>query len=292
MKDVLVKTLYKLVATFPNAWAQRLGNMVGGLLYHLGNREKRTAAVNIALCFPDLSVNEQQKLVKNTLQENAKTLLELPKIFNKGGRFAIDLITEVKGIEYYHDALKRSKGVMLLAPHIGNWELTVHYLTQFAPITAMYDPPKQAFLDDLIKSARQSTGATLVPADSTGVRTQLKQLKKGGVVGILPDQVPQHDSAGVYAPFMGNTTFTMTLVNNLAKRSGAVVLMTFAERLGIGKGYCLHVFPAPDDLVSTDAEISATALNAGVEQCVRIAPAQYQWTYKRFKHQANGVEPY
>ncbi|PIE36450.1 MAG: lipid A biosynthesis acyltransferase, partial [Gammaproteobacteria bacterium] len=142
-------------------------------------------------------------------------------------------------------------------------------------------------------AARQSTGAVLVPADGSGVRAQLKQLKKGGVVGILPDQVPQHDNAGVYAPFMGQTAFTMTLVNNLAKRSGATVLMTFAERLAPGKGYRLRVLPAPVGMADADPVIAATALNQGIADCVALAPAQYQWTYKRFKHQPNGApEPY
>lgn len=281
-----------MFAHLPNRWAQFLGSAVGGLLFRFSNREKHVASVNIALCFADLPVAEQQKLVKQTLKENAKTLFELPRIFQQGGQFALDLIREVDGIEHYHRALNDGKGVILLAPHLGNWELTVHYLNQFAPITAMFDPPKQPFLNEIMRRGRESSGATLVPADGTGVRAQLKQLKKGGVIGILPDQVPPHDNAGIHAPFMGQTAFTMTLVNNLAKRSGATVLMTFAERLA-GGGYRLHVFPAPSDIAADDALISATALNLGVEQCVNIAPAQYQWTYKRFKHQPNdGAEPY
>lgn len=289
----MFKILFSLFSRLPNAWAQRLGRVVGSLLYCFDNREKRTAQVNIGLCFPDLSADEQQQLVKQTLQENAKTLFELPRIFLQGGPFSLDLVTEVTGIEHYHAALENGKGVMLLAPHLGNWELTVHYLNQFAPITAMFDPPKQAFLNDIMRKGRESSGATLVPADGTGVRAQLKQLKQGGVIGILPDQVPSHDNAGIHAPLMGQTAFTMTLVNNLAKRSGAVVLMTFAQRLEIGKGYRLHVSPAPEGIADANALTAATALNQGVADCVNIAPAQYQWTYKRFKHQPNGAEePY
>lgn len=287
------KTLFLLAARLSNIWAQRLGGMVGALLYRLNTREKCTAATNIALCFNKLSAEAQRQLLQATLRENAKTLLELPGIFRRGGKYAIELIKAVEGIEYYHAAIARGKGVILLAPHLGNWELTVHYLNQFAVITAMFDPPKQPFLHELMRAARQSTGAVLVPADGSGVRAQLKQLKQGGVVGILPDQVPQHDNAGVYAPFMGQTAFTMTLVNNLAKRSGATVLMTFAERLAPGKGYRLRVLPAPVGMADTDPVIAATALNQGIADCVALAPAQYQWTYKRFKHQPNGApEPY
>lgn len=289
----MVKTLFHLIARLPNPWAQRLGRFAGIVLYRLNTREKRTAETNIALCFPHLSTSEQQQLLKKTLIENAKTLMELPGIFQRGGQYAIDLVKEVNGLNYYHDALANDQGVILLAPHLGNWELTVHYLNQFADITAMFDPPKQDFLNEIIRQSRQSTGATLVPADGSGVRAQLKQLKQGGVVGILPDQVPQDDNAGVHATFMEQTAFSMTLVNNLAKRSGATVLMTFAERLAVGKGYCLHIFPAPNAVADNDPVIATTALNDGVATCVNIAPAQYQWTYKRFKHQPNNApEPY
>lgn len=289
----MVKTLFHLVALLPNTWAQRLGAMVGALLFRLNTREKRTAATNIALCFPHLSTAEQQQLLKQTLCENAKTLLELPRIFQQGGQYAANLISEVNGINHYHTAIARSKGVILLAPHLGNWELVIHYLNPLANITAMFDPPKQKFLNEIMRQGRQSSGGTLVPADGTGVRTQLKHLQQGGVIGILPDQVPQHNNAGIHASFMGQVAFTMTLVNNLAKRSDADVLMTFAERLPVGKGYRLHIFPAPSGINDNDPIIAATALNQGVADCVNLAPAQYQWTYKRFKHQPNGAqEPY
>lgn len=287
------KTLFQLAAKLPNAWAQRLGAIVGAVLFRLNTREKRTAATNIALCFPHLSPAEQRQLLKATLRENAKTLLELPRIFQQGGQYTIDLVTEVRGIAHYHNAIDSGNGVIFLGPHLGNWELTVHYLNQFAEMTAMFAPPKQAFLNDIMRQGRQSSGATLVPADGTGVRAQLRHLKQGGVVGILPDQVPQHENAGVHAPFMGQPAFTMTLVNNLAKRSGATVLMSFAQRLPAGQGYRLHVSPPLNGINDADAVIAATALNQAIADCVNLAPAQYQWTYKRFKHQPNGArEPY
>ncbi len=289
----MIKLLFSFIASLPNSWAQGLGWLVGSVINSTAAREKRTAVTNIALCFPQLSEPAQRQLVKKTLRENAKTLIELPRIFKKGGQYAISLVTEVNGLEHYQRALEKQTGVILLAPHLGNWELTVHYLNQFSPITAMYDPPKQPFLDAIMKAGRQSSGATLVPANGKGVRELLKTLKKGGVIGILPDQVPQHDNAGVYAPFMGQTAFTLSLIHNLLKRSEATCLMTFAERLENGKGYRLHILPAPAAIEDDDAETSASALNQGVADCIAIAPAQYQWTYKRFKHQPNGQpEPY
>lgn len=289
----MLKLIFTLVAALPNRLAQGLGSLIGRLLYYFSRREKGVASVNIALCFPELSVEQQQQLVKKTLIENSKTLLEIPRIFKRGGDYALSLVTSTTGIERYHQAVMDGKGIILIAPHLGNWELVVHYLNQFSPMTAMFAPPKQAFLNDIMRAGRQSSGATLVPADSSGVRAQLKHLKQGGVVGILPDQNPKHGHAGVFAPFMGNDAYTMLLINSLAQRTQATILMSFAERLADGSGYRLHILPAPEGIGDKDTLIAATALNQGVEQCLRLAPAQYQWTYKRFKHQPDGqASPY
>ncbi len=289
----MLKVAFSLIALLPNRSAQRLGKAIGTALYYFSRREKGIASVNIGMCFPELSDEQQQELIKTTLIENTKTLLEMPRIFTRGGDYAIGLVTSTTGMEYYHQAIDDGKGVIIVAPHLGNWELVVHYLNQYSPMTAMFAPPKQAFLNDIMKAGRQSSGATLVPANSTGVRAQLKHLKQGGVIGILPDQNPKQGHSGIFAKFMGNDAYTMLLINSLAQRTDAKILMSFAERLADGKGYKLHVFPAPIGINDKDKLVAATALNRGVEECVRLAPAQYQWTYKRFKYQPdNKPSPY
>ncbi len=288
----MLKVIFYFIAALPLPIAQFLGACLGSLLNRFDNRERRVARINIALCFSELSADKQADLVRQALQENAKTLLEMPRIFCRGGQYAIGLVKSVNGLQHYYDAIAAGRGVILLAPHLGNWELVVHYLNQYAPITAMFAPPKQIFLQDIMRKGRQSSGATLVPANSRGVRAQLKHLKKGGVIGILPDQKPAPGTASVFAPFMGQSAATMLLTHNLSQRTQAVVLMTFAQRLANGT-FTLHIFPAPPKTSDSDAITAATALNQGIEQCIQLAPAQYQWTYKRFALQPDGEQsPY
>jgi KDO2-lipid IV(A) lauroyltransferase len=80
----------------------------------------------------------------------------------------------------------------------------------------------------------------------------------------------------------------MTLLPRLAHKSGAAMLYCFAERLSWGRGFRLHFLPAPAAIAGDDVTAAATALNEGVEECVRIAPAQYQWAYKRFRTRPEG----
>ena len=120
-----------------------------------------------------------------------------------------------------------------------------------------------------------------VRAEGAGVRTLYRRLAAGGVVGILPDQKPRHGE-GVLAPFFGVPAATMVLLPRLAERTGASVLFSFVERLPRGAGYRLHFLPAPAAIADRDLDVACAALNRSVEDCVRLAFAQYQWSYKRY----------
>ena len=116
---------------------------------------------------------------------------------------------------------------------------------------------------------------------AAGVRALFKRLSAGGVIGILPDQQPKAGE-GQFAPFFGTPALTMVLLSRLAQRTGAAVLFAFAERLPKGAGFRIRILPAPQDIADDDLPTAVATLNRGVEDCVRIAPEQYQWAYKRY----------
>ena len=107
-------------------------------------------------------------------------------------------------------------------------------------------------------------------------------LRDGGVVGILPDQQPKVGD-GEFVPFFGKDALTMTLLGRLAARTGATVLFAYCERIGAGPEFALHVEAAPAAITDPDPVVATTALNAAVERIARRDPAQYQWTYKRWR---------
>ncbi|MDZ7825461.1 MAG: hypothetical protein U5R48_04865 [Gammaproteobacteria bacterium] len=136
----------------------------------------------------------------------------------------------------------------------------------------------------------ERTGARLVPTDAGGIRALLQALRSGGMAGILPDQVPPR-GAGRHASFLGRPALTMTLVQRLLRSTGAEALMATALR--VPDGFQLHFRRPVAGLDAADPRRAARALNASVEECIALAPAQYQWSYKRFKHPPPGSpDPY
>ncbi len=156
------------------------------------------------------------------------------------------------------------------------------------PLTVLYRPPRKAALKPLVEGARARGKLFLAPANLGGVRLLLKALKRNETVGVLPDQVPQHGE-GVWADFFGKPAYTMTLPAKLQQLSKAPIILAYAERRPRGQGYLLH-FVEFGQLAEGSPQQQARALNAAMEALIARCPAQYLWSYQRYKTPA-GVAP-
>lgn len=287
MRSLLIQFIFALLSRLPLPVVHRMGNLLGRFLMLFANDLRDTARTNIQRCFPDWSSAKQKHLVLRCLQETSKAVLESAALWLLPSERVLSLIRKVSGQDVLEKALKNEKGVILLAPHIGAWEMVGQYCSPKWTMTTMYRPPRQAFMGSLIRKGRERSGAKLVPTDASGIRALYKALGRGELIGILPDQDPDRAS-GVFAPFFGVQTNTMTLLARLARKSGAVVLITCAERLPKGEGYHLHFSSTDTSLTDIDALTATTSLNKAVEQCAMQRPEQYQWAYKRFKTRPEG----
>lgn len=280
-KTACLRAALRMLAALPWSWLHTLGRVLGHLFWRFDTREKRITHTNIALCLPELGASQQAELVRASLIDLGETAFEMPKLWLSPPARTLAAVTAVEGEALFKEYLAERRGVLVLAPHHGNWEVVGLYLGQHYGITSMYLPSQNPAVDALVRLGRSSSGATLVPAETAGVRAVLKVLKKGGVVGILPDQVPKGAGAEL-APFFGHPAQTMTLASNLLQKTGARAMVVYALRLPRG-GFKL-CFREPDPAIyAEDLAQSLAGLNRSVEACARDQPAQYQWEYKRFK---------
>lgn len=172
------------------------------------------------------------------------------------------------------------RGVIILTPHIGSFEVGGRAYASVAPITVLYKAPRRADLHELLKVARTHPRMTMVPADTGGVRALLRALRRGEAVGILPDQVPSAGD-GIWAPFFGRAAFTMTLPSRLAQKTGAPVYLVASWRRPFGRGWDLE-FSKLDRLPTPEA------INGELETIIRRRPQQYVWSYNRYKGPSPG----
>ncbi|MEN1972837.1 lauroyl acyltransferase [Luteimonas sp. MJ204] len=263
-----------------------LGDALGWLARTLRTRESVVALRNLELAMPALDRAARERLHHEVMRTTGRQMIETLRLWTRPHAENLALIRESHGEALFDAAMATGRGVIVAAPHHGNWELLNQWLAARTPLAILYKPPESAIGEAFLRRVRADTDAgrvTQVRAEGPGIRQLYKTLKDGGVVGILPDQQPKAGD-GAFAPFFGMEALTMTLLSRLAERSGATVLFACCERLeGRDLAYALRIDPAPAGIHDRDTTASVAALNAGVEHMARRAPAQYQWTYKRYK---------
>jgi Kdo2-lipid IVA lauroyltransferase/acyltransferase len=281
--------LLRLLALLPLRVLHGIGSGLGRLLLWRRGRMVRNTAANLRIARPQLDGAGQEALLREVM-ESGRSVSEIVKVWGAGAERALELVREVRGAALLDAALAAGKGVIIAAPHLGCWELLNYWLCRRTPMAILYRPPRIAAIEGLLRKVRGALAPEQVRADGAGVRILYKRLAAGGTVGILPDQKPRAGE-GQFAPFFGREALTMVLLPRLAARTGATVLFAFAERLPRGTGYRIHLLPAPPGLADADLGIACHALNQGVQNCVELAFAQYQWQYKRYS--ADGlISPY
>ncbi|WP_295802313.1 lysophospholipid acyltransferase family protein [uncultured Microbulbifer sp.] len=285
IKGQLAAGALKLVGALPLRWSRRLGGLVGYVAATTGSDSLRISRINLARCYPAMSHKQRQRLARESVVNTAMTGFEVASLWRQPWSRAEDAIVRVRNQQLLTDGVEEGRGVLVLAPHIGNWEIFGQYLATVGPTTSLYAPPKIAALDPVIRAGRESTGANLVPTNVRGVRSLLKALKAGEIVGVLPDQEPD-ETGGDFAPFFGQPALTMTLAYNLIQRTGCKVVFGFGKR--VKGGFELVLLPAEQAIYNEEQKVSLAALNRGVEACIAEAPEQYQWEYKRFRRQPEG----
>ena len=208
------------------------------------------------------------------------TIGELPFVWFGG---TDRLLSKVRSddLAVFEQACESGRGVLMLTPHLGAFEVAARYLAARAPITVLFKPPRQRPLVALLSAARNQESMRSVPTNLSGVRALLRALRAGEVVGLLPDQVPDAGQ-GEWADFFGEPAYTLTLPHRLAQQASPAVVIGACVRLGWGRGWQLH-------METFDGDPSPQALNAAMEALVRNWPAQYLWGYNRYKQPRGAV---
>ncbi len=282
----LAEGTVRLCARLPIERAQQLGAGLGYLSWLLPNRLRATSAANIALCLPELSRVEQRRLVKRSLIETGKVAGEAGAFFSWSVERLAALEEDVVSEELLSRSLEEGRGVILLVPHIGNWEFFNHFLMARHPFLALYRPPRIREIESMLVKSRERTGCRMASSTHAGLREIYHALASNGLVLVLPDQEPLKKH-GVFAPLFGVPALTMTLVARLVRSLDCRVLYGFAERRPQGR-FRVHLKAAPEGLDDPDSLAATTQMNRGVEACVRACPEQYMWSYRRFRTRPPG----
>ncbi|MDR2196042.1 MAG: lysophospholipid acyltransferase family protein [Gallionellaceae bacterium] len=271
--------LFRLLSRLPLRVLHGLGAGLGWLTWLSSSVYRRRMDENLALA--GLS-----KVRNAAIAEAGKAAAELPWIWCRPIDEVLGSMRACQGWEHVEAARAAGRGVIFLTPHLGCFEISSLYASARIPITVLYRPPRKTTLEPIMRAGRERSQVQLARTDIAGVRALLKALKRNEAIGLLPDQVPSNGE-GEWASFFGRPAYTMTLVGRLIESTNAAVLMVYVERLPRGAGYEIHFEPlkfAPGQSVTQQ-------MNEALETTVRACPAQYLWSYRRYKVPAGVAAP-
>lgn len=271
---------------------QGIGTVLGHAAWWLPSRAKSVTRANLRHCFAGIDRKQQDECGQASARASGCLLLESVVLW-AGYRRVHRWIVEVSGREILDEALAAGRGVVCLVPHFGNWELLNYYLARHYEFSALYAPRRNRWLERFVKRGRSWAGARMQPIGTRGVRALHDALRHNEVVGVMPDQVADGNGA-VTATFFGQPARTSTLGIRLAMRSSATVVVASAQRLATGSGFAVRFerLPWSRDGESEVLMEGIDALQRAIETVVRRDLAQYQWSYKRFKHAVPGIDIY
>ncbi len=286
-KGALMVGALRLFALLPWRAVQAVGAAIGWLTWKLPNRSREIVRINLAKCFPELDAQARERLVGQSMMDIGKSLTESACAWIWPAEKSLKLVREVHGLEVLEQALASGKGVVGITSHLGNWEVLNHfYCMQCKPII-FYRPPKLKAVDELLQKQRVQLGNRVAASTKEGILSVIKEVRKGGQVGIPADPEPA-ESAGVFVPFLATQALTSKFVPNMLAGGKAVGVFLHALRLPDGSGFRVILEAAPEAMYSTDTETSVAAMSEVIGRYVSAYPSQYMWSMKRFKKRPPG----
>jgi Kdo2-lipid IVA lauroyltransferase/acyltransferase len=165
---------------------------------------------------------------------------------------------------------------VFVSAHVGNWELSAAAAgRQGIPITVIYAPSRNPFIDRMLRRRREALGCRLVSLDE-GARPLLRELAERRSVGLVVDT---RDDDGLPIPFFGHDKWTTVAPARLALRFGCDLIPVRVERLGKAR-FRLTVYEAvrPDTALASDKDQAVQMMrevNRLFEAWIREDPRQW-----------------
>lgn len=276
-----------LLARLPWRLQRMLGRAMGACLRVILPKRRRIAERNLALCFPELDAAARSDLLRRHFAALGIALFEFGRAW-WGSVAPQRRGLVIEGLDHVEAARADGRGVIIVSGHFTTLEMSARLACDVVPLAGMYRPYPQPAMEWAVLRGRSRYAAGMFSKDD--VRGVAKHLKRGGLLWYAPDQDPSRGDS-VFVQFFGQPAKSLTSTHQLARLSGAAVVMFQHIRRDDG-GYTLRFWPAFEDFPSDDAGRDTARVIAAIETMAREAPEQYLWIHRRFKRRPDGMSVY
>ena len=264
--------------------------VLSNIMWLLAYKRKRIVRTNIALCLPHLSIQEQNKLAKESIYDICLSLLETCAVLWRcsNTNFLLNNF-EISGLEYLKKAQHEGKAVLLLGGHFGSLDTALSLLLRLVypklKVHCTFQASGNKVWDWFISWRRQKIHPAQHP-ERNHTREIINILQRKGIIWMAVDQDPTGIKQKIFIPFMGVTAGTMTAPARLAANYNAVILTFVWNRVGKKQQYRLQI--SGPITTAQEQQNTIISINQAIEKAIMHNPQQYWWVHKRFKTRPPG----
>jgi len=264
--------------------AQAAGRALGRLAWAVSRRDRRRALEHLDVAFGGLPPAERARIARESFRHLGALLGECLWLSTRP-RSEVARHVRFDGWEHVDAARALGRPILVVTGHCGNWELLAAALNQRGlGMSVVARALDEGGLQERLLAFRARFGSpTIVRGTPGAARALLRQLRRGGALGMLIDQDTKVE--GVFVPFFGREAWTPSGAAELALRFDATVLPTFIEREPDGRHLARIESPLA---LATDVTESTAAMTARIEAQIRRVPEQWVWLHRRWRRRPPG----
>lgn len=271
----------KFFLCLPRTFALFLGRFFGTLAYYFFRQRRTLALNNLKLAFKEkYNIKQRQQITQQVFQHLGMNLIEFLRLAEINTPNLATFVT-VHHLERLQKAYQQKKGVLVLTAHIGNWELLASSIALLGFNTSMIVKiARQQSTHDFLTKQRHHKDIILFSGKNI-IKSVLKQLNSGGIVGIVLDQSAiKRDSIEV--DFLNQKAHTLKNLAILSQRTSAVILPIYINR---DKNYHHHIHIYPEILHLPQESLTERTQKYmdSIEMAIKKYPEQWIWTHDRWK---------
>jgi KDO2-lipid IV(A) lauroyltransferase len=139
-----VTRIFQLLARVPLPWMQCLGAILGWVVWVVSPAYRRTFVTNVK------ASGIASHLAKPAIAAAGMVVSELPWVWMRPHSQTLKGLVQFDGAEHFEAAMRAGKGVIIMSPHIGSWEIGAQAIAEkfgpeFGDMVVLFRPARKAF---------------------------------------------------------------------------------------------------------------------------------------------------
>jgi KDO2-lipid IV(A) lauroyltransferase len=285
---LLVRSAVCIMQALSLPAARKFGAVLAWLAYRIDRRHRDVARDNLRHAYPGrFTEAELDDMVRSIFQHFCTVLVEIIHLPRKLHVNNWLRHMTMKNGHVLVDSLLSGRPLLIVTGHFGNWELAGYVLGLLGFTThAIARPLDNPYLDAFLRRFREKTGQKILAKHGDFDEMQAL-LDSGGVLATLADQ--DAGRRGVFVDFFGRPASTHKAIALLALEHRVPLAVVGTYKVGQPMNYKIVtediILPEDYDGAPDAVRMMTQRFTAALERLVRLAPEQYFWLHRRWKHQ-------